>query len=164
MPVQFSGEAETAYPLEIPCLYWEWAYGVEGKDGWETMALGYQSRKPLSVQGPAGPFTLPVRLLRPYLAPVFEHTYGTDSLAQAPEEAAAFARGYPGRDVTVRQYCLRAGHTYQARVRVESYILPPQAAGEKPRPRSQALLEVWEKAWTDTPPHSITPAFRHWSY
>ncbi|MHC9544877.1 MAG: hypothetical protein AB9903_35630 [Vulcanimicrobiota bacterium] len=161
--VTLQGETLESYPSKKKVFYFEWHYGEKGEMGWVSFSTGYRSEKDLTIVTPKGTFELPVRLLRPYLSPVYLKTYTGKTIKDAPS-AARELYSENGKPVTLEEYCLEPGKTYHAKVSEESYFLPPGEDGN-PIERHNKVLILSDSPFKDgMPQKEITPGYRGWTY
>jgi hypothetical protein len=110
--------------------------------------------------------TLDFRRMRTSLAPADEKTY-TKEMLGAPKSDAEKSilamldeEGVPA--VMIAEFGLVAGKKYYARVRTESYHLPPEGPGGRPKRKENRVLLVSDRPLTGDV--RLTPLYRNWSY
>ncbi len=157
-----SGEATAWFDVAIGT-----ANDVNGQLEWSMRQRGPSAEHDVVFDTAHGRLTVSFRKLRPHLAPSWSKTFAALNDVPAapawlrPRLADAFGEG----PVTVAEYSLRAGRSYFARVRTDSYALPPRREGAEPSRGSNMVLLVAEAAWEGAAPATkLVPAFLSWSY
>ena len=157
--VRVDGNARTSPWSNRRCVYFEWSY----KDG-PTRWRGFQSEEPFTVKTPKGSLQLARAQVRTHLGSSYTRTFTRKDAAKAPEPVAQRIKE-DGRPLTVEEFCLSPGVDYHARVRVETYSLPPTDEGGAPGHGTNAVLVITDKAFKDgRPQRDVTPGFEGWTY
>ena len=104
--------------------------------------------------------------VRTCLAPSYEKKYGRNDL-KAPgnevEKRLASLLSEDGVDrIELVEYGLERGRTYHARVKTESYHLPPLERGGRPQRRENSVLVISDRPFPNDV--EMTPLYRGWSY
>jgi hypothetical protein len=147
------------------CVYFEWSYAETAKGGAVTTRWrGYQSDAPFTVKTPGGDVEVSRAQVRTHLAPSYTRTFTRRDADQAPEPVAARIKE-EGKPLTVEEYCLSPGRDYHARVRVETYHLPPPDQDSPPAEGRNTVLLLADKPFKgDQPPRPLTPGYQGWTY
>jgi len=110
--------------------------------------------------------TVDFRGIRTGLAPSFEKTYakaGVKAPASESEKAIlAMCDEERVPAVMIVEFGLEAGKTYYARVRTETYHLPPAGPGGRPQRKENKVLLISSRPLPNDIP--LTPLYRDWSY
>ncbi len=129
---------------------WRILYHTEGDI---TIRLGKES------------VTVGYRNMRTSLSPSWERTYSADELRQSVSGiekslASMLDEGKP-EPLTLREYGLEPGKRYHARIKTESYYLPPGPEGE-PKQKKNRVLVISDRPLAEGT--ELTPLYRGWSY
>jgi hypothetical protein len=105
-------------------------------------------------------------LIRTSLSPSFEKTYTKNTTDATGSEAEKSIRAMLDEEkvpvVLIAEFGLEAGKKYYARVKTESYHLPPREPDGKPQRKENRVLLISGRQLPNT--IELTPLYQSWSY
>jgi hypothetical protein len=147
-------------------LYYETIAFFGQEDIRSTRRILYHTEKDFTLRHGDVAVTADFRLIRTCLAPSQERTYTKDGL-KTPGSAAEKAilaildeEQVPA--VMISEFGLEAGKKYYARVKTESYHLPPDKPGGKSQRRENRVLLISNRPLPND--IKLTPLYQDWSY
>jgi hypothetical protein len=160
--VQVDGKEES-FLGKVRSAYFEWVYGKQEGGKLTSYSVAYRSEPEIQLTSGSQRASLRPSRVRTHLAPALERDYrATDR--DAPDAVRERLEKEPG-PVHVAEYRLEAGKTYFALVHEDSYHLPPQGPGQRPRRATKLVLWLSDKPFADGKPQvEITPGYKGWTY
>lgn len=126
----------------------------------------YHAEKDFTLRHGDMAVTADFRRIRTCLAPSQERTYtkvGLKAPASEAEKAIlAILDEEQAPAVMISEFGLEAGKKYYGRVKTESYHLPPDGPGGKPRRRENRVLLISNRPLPND--IKLTPLYQDWSY
>jgi hypothetical protein len=131
-----------------------------------THRILYHTEQELTLRHGDMAVTVDFRSVRTGLAPSYEQTYTKAGMKTPGTEAEKAIRSMLDEEqvpaVMIAEFGLEAGRVYYARVRTESYHLPPVGVSGRPQRRENRVLLISNRPLPNDLP--LTPLYRDWRY
>lgn len=106
------------------------------------------------------------RRIRTSISPSFKKTYTRSTINAAGSETEQAIQAMLDEEkvtaLMIAEFGLEAGKKYYARVKTESYHLPPREPDGKPRRKENRVLLISDRQLPDN--RELTPLYQSWSY
>lgn len=164
--ITIDGTRHTSYFTEKNYIHFETIIFFGREDIKSTHRILYHTEDDLIIAHNDIQVTVRYGQIRTYLSPSVEKKYTKKELASAVNEREKRMFSIleeENRDaILLVEYGLEPGTTYYARLKTESYHLPPEERGGRPKRRENTVVVISDKPFPNT--IEITPLYKGWRY